>query len=361
MAHSIQPAPLPGGRKPFLELDQLDLFDVRSEARQMTTLSTEDLLGYDIFYIAFSGGKDSLAMILHLLELGVPRNRIELHHHLPDGREGEHLMDWPVTESYCRAVAAHLGLPIYMSWKEGGFEREMLRDNQPTAATLFETPDGRTLRTGGDSGKLGTRRKFPQTSASLSARWCSSYTKISPCAASINGQPRFHNRRTLVVTGERAEESANRAKYAKLETHRTDARAGRLKRHVDQYRIILDWSERQVWEIIERWSIRPHAAYVAGWGRLSCAACIFGNQNQWATVAMALPEQFGRIQRYEAEFKVTIHRTLDVGTLAASGTPYPTATPDILQIARQTEYTLPILMTPWELPAGAYGDKHGAP
>lgn len=60
---------------------------------------------YDRVCIAFSGGKDSLALLLHVLELGVPREKIELHHHLVDGREGSTLMDWPITESYCEAIA----------------------------------------------------------------------------------------------------------------------------------------------------------------------------------------------------------------------------------------------------------------
>ncbi len=319
------------------------------------------LQSYDHFVVGFSGGKDSLAAVLHLLELGVPKERIELAHHLVDGRESPHLMDWPVTEAYCRAIAQHLGLPIYMSWKEGGFEREMLRHNAPTAPTWFETPEGFTLSSGGNSDKLGTRRKFPQLSASLTSRWCSGYLKISPFAASITGQCRFLRRRTLVITGERAQESPGRARYAVFEPHRTDARAGRLQRHVDHWRAVHDWSEQDVWAIIERWMIRPHPAYQAGWGRLSCAACIFGNKNQWASVAQALPEQVQRIRTHEREFKITIHRKLDVGTLIAQGTVYASATPDILAVARSTRYDLPVLMEPWALPAGAYGESSGPP
>ncbi|WP_431217072.1 hypothetical protein ACQ86N_22505 [Puia sp. P3] len=35
--------------------------------------------------VAFSGGKDSIAMVLYLLEQGVDRRRIHLHHHDVDG------------------------------------------------------------------------------------------------------------------------------------------------------------------------------------------------------------------------------------------------------------------------------------
>jgi tRNA(Ile)-lysidine synthase TilS/MesJ len=103
-------------------------------------VSSPDLNSYDVIVVAFSGGKDSIACVLHLLELGVPRERIELWHHDVDGREGSSLMDWPVTRDYCRAFAAAFGLPIFFSWKVGGFEREMCRDNARTAPTGSRLP-----------------------------------------------------------------------------------------------------------------------------------------------------------------------------------------------------------------------------
>lgn len=359
----LQNADLPAVQVKSERIFQLDLFNPEDPAArpEPVTLGLAELLTYDTIYIGFSGGKDSLACVLHLLELGYPRERIELHHHLVDGRESKPLMDFPVTEAYCKAVAKHLDIPIYMSWKVGGFESEMTRFNQPTGPTRFEIPGGRVEQTGGESNKLGTRRKFPQTSASLTARWCSSYCKVGVCASSINGQDRFLNKRTLVVTGERAQESSNRAKYENFEPHRTDARAGRLKRHVDHYRPVHAWTEQEVWAIIERHAIRPHPAYFAKWGRLSCALCIFGNKHQWATARKVLPEQFERVKTYEASFGITIHRKLDVQTLADSGTPYSAATDDLIAQLRATVYEEPILMEPWVLPAGAYGDANGSP
>ncbi len=48
---------------------------------------------YDKFLVMFSGGKDSTALVLHLLDLGVPREKIELWHHDIDGK-GRTFMDW---------------------------------------------------------------------------------------------------------------------------------------------------------------------------------------------------------------------------------------------------------------------------
>jgi 3'-phosphoadenosine 5'-phosphosulfate sulfotransferase (PAPS reductase)/FAD synthetase len=47
----------------------------------------------------------------------------------------------------------------------------------------------------------------------------------------------FRDGKTLVVTGERAEESPNRARYKVFEPHRADNRHGRrVIRHVDHWR-----------------------------------------------------------------------------------------------------------------------------
>ena len=87
---------------------------------------------YDRFVVAFSGGKDSIGSLLTLLDAGISPNRIDCYHHDVDG-DGPGFMDWPCTTSYCRAVTDALGVPLYLSWREGGFLREMLRDGVPTA------------------------------------------------------------------------------------------------------------------------------------------------------------------------------------------------------------------------------------
>lgn len=47
------------------------------------------MTGYDKYIVAFSGGKDCTACFLHLLDIGIPKERIELWHHEVDGREGK--------------------------------------------------------------------------------------------------------------------------------------------------------------------------------------------------------------------------------------------------------------------------------
>lgn len=330
---------------------QAELFSEQPDA-------TPDLLSYDHVLVAFSGGKDSLAALLSLIARGVPLDRIELHHHDIDGA-GKAFMDWTCTPAYCRAVAQALGVPIYFSYREGGFLREMLKDGDRTAPVVFERPDGTMGRAGGERGKIGTRRRFPQVSPDLRVRWCSSVLKIDVLSAAICNQRRFHGKRLLVVTGERAEESSNRARYRTFEPHRTNAQ----RRHVDHYRPVHAWKEAEVWDFIRRAGIMPHPAYYLGWGRLSCMTCIFGNADQWATIRAIFPARFEAVARWEEEFGTTIHRTESVRQLANRGKPYPSALlgATLIAQAESAEWITPIITANdnWAMPAGAGAENAG--
>lgn len=321
----------------------------------------DDLSSYDRCVLFFSGGKDSVACLLHLLDLGMPRNKIELHHHLVDGNEGSTLMDWPCTDSYCEAFAKHFGVKYIRSWKVGGFEGEMLRENSLTAPAAWESESGSIEYSGGIRGKQSTRLKFPQVSPDLSVRYCSSYVKISIGSALLTNEPRFRSGKTLVITGERAEESNNRARYKTFEAHKNDLRGGaKYQRHIDHWRPVHQWSEEQVWSILKRYNVNPHPAYHLGWGRTSCLACIFGSKNQWATIQKYFPDKFIPVADYEKAFGVTIQRKHTVIELASVGIPYE-CDPRWVRIAMSKEWMEPIVVSPseWVLPPGAFGESNG--
>jgi len=322
-----------------------------------------DLSSYDHIIVAFSGGKDSLACVLRLLSKGVLPESIELWHHDIDGGGG--FMDWPCTPSYCNAVAAALDMTILHSWKHGGFKREMLRDGDATAPTTFQTltDEGDIYEmTVGGKGPTGTRLKFPQVSANLSVRWCSSYLKIDVCAAALKNDPRFRSKRTLIVTGERAEESASRSNYKTFEPHKADLRNGRkYQRHIDHWRPVHGWLEAEVWMIIQEYGIVPHPAYRMGWGRLSCMSCIFGNANQWASVRYVAPARFEEIASFEEQFETTIQRKLSIRQLADRGKAYQGIDPWLVELAMAPVYTQNVQggVSDWEMPLGAFGDSTG--
>ena len=320
-----------------------------------------DLHGYDRIIYGYSGGKDSLAGVLDLLERGVPRDKIELWHQHVDGEPGSHnLMDWPITESYVRATGKMLGISTRFQWREGGFRSEMLRQDQPTGDVCYEAGE-EICRLESNQSKKGTRLKFPQVSADLKVRWCSAYLKIDVAARVINNDPRFMSGRFLYCTGERRQESASRAKYREFETHRCHS----SRRHVDHYRNVIDWDETQIWNVIRRWRIRPHPAYWIGFSRVSCMACIFGRSDQWATVRKIARRNFDRVATFERLFGATIHRSLEVGEQADRGTPYPAADdPELVALAMSENYPDELFFVPdsqsWAIPPGAFkGDGCG--
>lgn len=317
-----------------------------------------DLSKYQRIIVAFSGGKDSAACVLHLLDLGADPAAIELWHHVIDDPAARLRMDWPSTTAYCRAFAAAFGLRLYLSGKAGGFEGEMLRKDALTAPTWFETPEG--IRTaGGERGKRSTRRRFPQVSPDLSVRWCSAYLKIMVAATAICNQERFFDGATLFVTGERAEESTNRARYASFEPHK----CATARRRIDHWRPVLSWSEAEVWDILRRWRVDPAPAYKLGWSRLSCMCCIFGNAQQWSNIQAIAPDTFEQVAEYEAEFGCTVRKGVTVRDLAAQATPFPMDPADVA-LALSEVYDAPIILPEgqeWTLPAGAFGSSSCGP
>jgi len=308
---------------------------------------------YDAIIASYSGGKDSLALVLRMLELGVDDGRLELWHQHIDGLRNDGLMDWPCTDTYCRATADALDLPLRFQWKEGGFEQEMLRENSRTTGVYYEDINGEVQYCPPSTcGKEATRRKFPQVSADLSVRWCSAYLKIDVAKRAINNDPRFKEGKILFLTGERREESTARSKYNEVEKHGCNNK----KRRVDQWRIVIDWSESQVWDIIRRWKIQPHPAYRLGWGRVSCMACIFGDKDQWASVRSIAQRRFDKIAAYEQEFGCTIKRNESIIEQADKGTAFVEQAPDwLIRMAMTNEYGVDDVFTDnWELPVGAF-------
>ena len=335
---------------------------------------------YDKIILAFSGGKDSLAAGLLLLDMGVPRHKIEWWHQRIDGdRPG--LFDWPCTESYCEAVAHALGITVRYQWKDGGFEGELHRQDAMTKGVYYQDgngvtqylppakpgtycPDCRRMYDGDEPSCVdcgtqrdgyGTRMKYPQRTSNLQTRWCSAYIKIDVCKRTICNDPRFASGNILMITGERRQESTARSGYDEALPHLSTNR----KRRVDQWRAVIDWTEEDVWAIIRKHRIVPHPAYRLGFGRVSCMFCIFGDYDQWATVRQLDPRRFKRHAANERRFGLTIKQNMSVVQQADKGTSFAAdAPPWLVDLAMSTAYPLSEALVPktgtWELPAGAY-------
>ena len=161
---------------------------------------------YNCIIVLFSGGKDSAAAYFKLLELGVPKEKIELWHHNIDGGHLTRRMDWPCTQNYVQSFAKAEGVYLRVSERVNGFWGEVYRvgasypieyegdDGEihtcPLSAKQIESERLRaqilTEMSPEESQQLkqfGCRLKFPAKSGDLSRRWCSAYLKIDVASA----------------------------------------------------------------------------------------------------------------------------------------------------------------------------------
>ena len=441
----------------------------RRDSAHMESIYLDRLLlleEYDKIIVLFSGGKDSLACVLDLLERGVPREKIELWHHDIDGGHPTRKMDWPVTQNYVRAVAEYLGITLRVSWRVNGFWGEVYRlgaswpiqYTDPLSGETLECPlSEKQVRSARLREKIlsdlereelesmGCRMKFPAKSGSLATRWCSSILKImvadtvirnldleelksmgssqrfpfkgsiangrfcSPnlkrevgdslirnldllkqdgqrmklpaksgchqgrwCSGSLKAQVESklysdidtlaHDVKILVVSGERRQESAGRAKYNEMEIHRTNATA-KARRLVHQWRSVIDWSETQVWDIIRRHRITPHPCYTAGWNRCSCMMCIFSLPTHWAGIRELFPERFAEVEEDERILGFTLDNKKTLAEYVGNAKSCVCHDdPRALYQMTTGEFTAAdAVRQEWTMPAGAFHGAAGGP
>lgn len=166
---------------------------------------------YDLIVVLLSGGKDSVACFYKLLELGVPREKIELWHHDIDGGHPSRRMDWRCTRNYVRALAEAEGVELRVSYRVNGFFGELYRigasepiewiepDTQevrqcrlsPNYIKCRELKEQATEEMEALLKKYGYRMKFPAKTSDLSRRWFSAYLKICVADAVVSNLDRL--------------------------------------------------------------------------------------------------------------------------------------------------------------------------
>ncbi|MAG25582.1 hypothetical protein CMI47_08390 [Candidatus Pacearchaeota archaeon] len=283
---------------------------------------------YDKILVQFSGGKDSWAALLWLLEAGAPRDKIEIWHQNVDG-EGDDgavsSMDWPVTREYVAAAAKAMGLPLWTQWRAEGIIGELQRKGRHMYPMYFEDLDERGRRVvreaTTEAGWLEGRPGWP-AKKDMVKRWCTYGMKMEPAdkgilySARLSKEALGHIPRFLVVTGERREESKDRARYSSVQPHRTHAPT---RRYVDQWRPVHHLTEEEVWALMKRHKIQPHPAYELGWSHCSCFGCIYTSPAHWALMRRFAPGQFRGLVKAERRKGATITHGVTLTEAADKG------------------------------------------
>lgn len=339
---------------------------------------------YDLIVVLFSGGKDSMACYLRLLELGVPKDKIELWHHDIDGGHPLRRMDWRCTKSYVQSFAAAEGVKLRVSYRVNGFFGELYRIGASEPIRWVEPDSGEVrqcrlsenyltcqkIRTSGaaDTEELlkqyGYRMRFPAKSGDLRRRWCSAYLKIMVADTVIsNLEKTRRDAKVLLVSGERREESSGRARYNEMEIHRTNAEKKAL-RFVHQWRAVIDYSEKDIWEMLKRHKVNSHPCYRAGWNRCSCAMCIFSTPRLFAGIRELYPEEYAALRQDEVVLGFTLDNKRDLDSFvgnAESCVCWNDVTAIHSLLSGEFKEADVYVQGEWQYPAGAFRGSKGGP
>lgn len=382
---------------------------------------------YDLIVILLSGGKDSVACFYKLIELGVPKEKIELWHHNIDGGHPSRHMDWRCTQSYVKALADAENVELRVSYRVNGFFGELYRIGASEPIEWIEpgtqavrqcklSPNYIKCRKLKEEAtdemesllkEYGYRMKFPAKSLDLSKRWCSAYLKICVADAVVSnldqlgeleklGGKRLKfpakggthqgrwcsgslkaavqdsvtgslektrtDKKILVVSGERRGESAGRSKYNEIEIHRTNAEKC-SHRTVHQWRAVIDYSEKDVWEVLKRHNVNPHPCYRIGWNRCSCAMCIFSTPSLFAGIKEIYPEEYEKLRQDEEILGFTLDnkKCLDDFVGDARSCVYWNDKSAVYSVQTGDFSVNDIYVKDWQYPAGAFHGSDGGP
>ncbi|WP_066415314.1 phosphoadenosine phosphosulfate reductase domain-containing protein [Sutcliffiella cohnii] len=230
---------------------------------------------YDFLHCNFSGGKDSIALVLLLLYgYKVPKEKLQLIHMRVDGskkKNTEPLFDWEQTDEYLDYCANKLDLPLIVISSPKGMEERILDRG------LWPAP---------------------------SQQFCTSYQKRDVYAKWVRslGPGRY-----LCLSGERAAESTRRKQNLERSNFRiyTSANAPTKQRFVDWYRPIHHLQTDEVWELMRLADIEPHPCYQYV-SRCSCKFCIFLSPYEMKKVAELYPDEFQRLVDMEKQMGHTM-------------------------------------------------------
>lgn len=249
-----------------------------------------DLTEFDVIVVSTSAGKDSQAMLDHVVKLaeaaGVRDRVCAVHADL--GR-----VEWKGTKELAAEQAAAYGVPFTVVSRIGTVSNGASKSGTPLYAKgeargdLLDQVEKRDAQ-------LKAQGKVAPPWFSAAARYCTADFKRGPIGGYFTALAKAWKAenpkagrpcRILDCIGLRAQESPARAKRENL-TVKTSTKS----QHVVTWLPIQDWTEEEVWETIHASGVRYHYAYDAGMPRLSCVFCCFAPKGALVVAGKANPE-----------------------------------------------------------------------
>jgi 3'-phosphoadenosine 5'-phosphosulfate sulfotransferase (PAPS reductase)/FAD synthetase len=227
-----------------------------------------------LFVVNHSGGKDSQAMMIRVLERVPSSQVLVVHASLGD-------VEWPGALEHAQKQANDANVPFVVA---------------VAVKSFFEMVEHRfKVRPGPNS------PCWP----SAANRQCTSDLKRGPIEREVRRYAKEHGHSLIVsCMGIRAAESSGRAKLAPFKKSDRNSIAGR---EWHEWLPIHDLSVAQVFGTISDAGQVPHWAYASGNERLSCTFCIMGSPRDIANGARLRPDLLERYVEIEKRTGYTMH------------------------------------------------------
>lgn len=224
-----------------------------------------------LFVSNHSGGKDSQALLIKLLEIIPASQLLVVHASLGP-------MEWPGAMELAQEQAQAAGLPFIVA-----------KANK----TLLEMVERR----------FENRPEVPSW-PSASTRQCTSDLKRGPIQREVRRYAKANGFKVIVnCLGLRAEESPGRAK------RKAFSRMGISNSVLTWYEwlTVHDMKTEEVFGTIADAGQQPHYAYAEGNDRLSCIFCLFGSKRDLRNGRRHHPELLGQYDALEKRTGYTMH------------------------------------------------------
>lgn len=223
-----------------------------------------------VIFLSHSGGKDSQAALAQLKKEGLLSKVVIVHSNLGE-MEWEHMTPWVEKNSF--------GLPVHEVQAEEDFFEMCYR--------VGKIPSG-------------------------NMQFCTDNLKTQPIAGFIRSYMYEHGiTKAINATGMRAAESKTRAKKSKYCMSKGRHTSGMMmpKKHptleIWDYHPCFDFSEQDVYDIIEEVGQTVHHVYSLGFSRLSCVMCVNGRVDEHAKAIQLRPELARKVAKLERDLGKT--------------------------------------------------------
>ncbi|EAA5820667.1 phosphoadenosine phosphosulfate reductase family protein [Salmonella enterica] len=237
-----------------------------------------------LFVSNHSGGKDSQAMLIKLLEIVPATQLIVVHASLG-------IIEWPGALELAEMQAKGAGLPFIVA---------------RASKTFFEMVERR----------FANRPEVPSWPSS-STRQCTSDLKRGPIQREVRRYAKSNGFKTIVnCLGLRAQESPGRAKRQTFSQMGISNSVSTWYEWLPVHELLTE----DVFATIRHAGQEPHYAYALGNDRLSCIFCIMASRNDMANGARHNPPLLEQYAHLEAKTGYTMHMSrIPIRTLAADG------------------------------------------